>query len=184
MEEDFRGESLASLLLSLTRIIQADRLRPCTLQREIEETPLAQPVSSGRLSTKTLEYLTSSSSSHPSLLDDRGRSQVIPHELAPVNYHTSSSTLSTTSETSHSGLSPNAPNSTRSNNPTSTGETMDTPHAQGAGFSLGDDLFEGFVRRGGVGVYGSVGQKGQVGSAGKRKRWVVGLETRRVGRIG
>jgi len=110
---------------------------------------------------------------------------VVPHELALVNYHTSSSSLSTTAEASHySGSSTDAPTSSGSDNAASSGETMDTPHAQGAGFSLGDDLFEGYVMRGGVGLYVASGQQGQAGSGGKRKRWVVGPETRRVGRVG
>jgi hypothetical protein len=87
----------------------------------------------------------------------------VPLELAPVNYHTSRTSASSGSfESSAEGLGsgPGASGAAV----TGTG-MMDSPLAQGAGFSLGDEVFDRVVRSGGRG--------GQAGFGGRRRRWVV-----------
>lgn len=104
--------------------------------------------------------------SHSTLITPRGTEVVtrhtVPLELAPVNYHTSRISASSGSfETSAegSGSGPGAIGGAV----TGTG-MMGSPLAQGAGFSLGDEVFDRVVRNGGRG--------GQVGF-GRRRRWVV-----------
>lgn len=86
----------------------------------------------------------------------------VPLELAPVNYHTSRTSASSGSfESSAEGLESGSGASGAA--VTRTG-MMDSPLAQGAGFSLGDEVFDRVVRNGGRG--------GQAGF-GRRRRWVV-----------
>ena len=86
----------------------------------------------------------------------------VPLELAPVNYHTSRTSASSGSfESSAEGLESGS--GAIGGAVTGTG-MMDSPLAQGAGFSLGDEVFDRVVRNGGRG--------GQVGF-GRRRRWVV-----------
>lgn len=84
----------------------------------------------------------------------------VPLELAPVNYHTSRSSALPGS------LAPVENPGAGSGSDTITGSAgmMDSPLAQGAGFSLGDEVFDRVVRNGGRG--------GQAGF-GRRRRWVV-----------
>ncbi|KAH8085171.1 hypothetical protein HD553DRAFT_349818 [Filobasidium floriforme] len=88
----------------------------------------------------------------------------VPLELAPVNYHTSHTSASSGSfESSAEGLGSGSGASGGAVTGTGTG-MMDSPLAQGAGFSLGDEVFDRVVRNGGRG--------GQAGF-GRRRRWVV-----------
>jgi hypothetical protein len=105
--------------------------------------------------------------SHSTLITPRGTEVVtrhtVPLELAPVNYHTSRTSASSGSfETSAegSGSGPGASGAAV----TGTG-MMDSPLAQGAGFSLGDEVFDRVVRNG--------GRPGGQAGFGRRRRWVV-----------
>lgn len=82
-----------------------------------------------------------------------------------MNYHTSRSSLSTSID--------DGPTSSSSAGGSSGGPgtgMMDTPLAQGAGFSSGDEVFDQILR-------GAGGGRGM-----KRKRWVVGVG-RELGRV-